>query len=110
MDQDLKFYLDNMAFNHHDGLGSGSPAPAVVKSLVYQMLSGLAHCHSQRVLHRDIKPQNLLVDGLTGRLKLADFGLARMFQLAPARVYTQEIVTLWYRAPEILLGSNQVCF
>jgi len=56
------------------------------------------------VLHRDLKPQNLLIDR-HGYIKLADFGLARAFGM-PVRTYTHEVVTLWYRAPEILLGSK----
>lgn len=74
------------------------------QSYLYQLLSGLAFCHSRRVLHRDLKPQNLLIDQ-HGSLKLADFGLARAIGI-PVRTYTHEVVTLWYRAPEILLGSK----
>ena len=71
---------------------------------MYQLLDGIAYCHKHRVLHRDLKPQNLLIDN-QGRIKLADFGLARAFGL-PVRMYTHEVVTLWYRAPEILLGTK----
>ena len=75
-----------------------------VKSFLWQMLKGIAFCHSHRVLHRDLKPQNLLVNK-NGLLKLADFGLARAFGL-PLRSYTHEVVTLWYKAPEVLLGAK----
>lgn len=123
-----------------------------------QLLSGIAYCHSHRVLHRDLKPQNLLIDRSSGLLRLADFGLSRTFRL-PARSYTNEVrrcasvpsmcsllrscraarfdrlrrfigrkpaphllasaascaraccgdqvVTLWYRSPEVLLGGPQ---
>lgn len=81
---------------------------SVVKPLLYQLLLAVHHCHANRVFHRDIKPHNILMrrpqspqHGWT--LKLADFGLARVFNL-PLRPYTHEVVTLWYRAPEILLG------
>jgi len=57
------------------------------------------------VIHRDLKPQNLLIDENLN-LKLADFGLARAFSI-PIRPYTKEVLTLWYRAPEILLGSQE---
>lgn len=72
--------------------------------MLYQVLLGMDFCHSCGVMHRDLKPQNLLVSGKTG-LKLADFGLARAFMI-PIRTYTHEVITLWYRAPEILLGQK----
>ena len=75
-----------------------------LQSYMHQLLSGIAYCHAHRVLHRDLKPQNLLIDN-RGTIKLADFGLARAFSL-PVRTYTHEVVTLWYRAPEILLGTK----
>lgn len=80
-----------------------SLAPEIVQSYMYQLLSGINYCHSRRIIHRDLKPQNLLID-TRGRLKIADFGLARCFGV-PLRAYTHEVVTLWYRAPEVLLGS-----
>jgi cyclin-dependent kinase len=76
----------------------------IIKSLLYQLCRGIAHCHKMKVLHRDLKPQNLLVSK-EGVLKLADFGLARAFGI-PVKNYTNEVVTLWYRAPDILLGSK----
>lgn len=60
---------------------------------LYQILRGIAYCHSHRVLHRDLKPQNLLIDRRTNVLKLADFGLARAFGI-PVRTFTHEVWTL----------------
>jgi len=96
LDQDLKKYMEMCGKNLHYML---------VKSYLQQLIKGIAHCHAHRVLHRDLKPQNLLIDK-KGVLKLADFGLARAFGV-PVRTYTHEVVTLWYRAPEILLGGKQ---
>ncbi|XP_063933179.1 cyclin-dependent kinase 5 homolog [Zophobas morio] len=76
-----------------------------VKSFLFQLLRGVAFCHEHHVLHRDLKPQNLLINKY-GELKLADFGLARAFGI-PVRHYSNEVVTLWYRAPDVLLGSRR---
>nr|XP_045622178.1 cyclin-dependent kinase 2-like isoform X2 [Procambarus clarkii] len=85
----------------------GGLQPDLVRSYMQQLLRGIAFCHTRRILHRDLKPQNLLIDA-KGSIKLADFGLARAFCL-PVRAYTHEVVTLWYRAPEILLGAKNYC-
>lgn len=100
LDMDLKKYMDKVE-KVGDGEGLG---PDIVKKFTYQLVKGVNYMHSRRVLHRDLKPQNLLVDK-DGNLKIADFGLARAFGI-PLRTYTHEIVTLWYRAPEVLLGSR----
>ena len=73
-----------------------------VKCLLQQLLKGLAHVHSKWVMHRDLKTANLLISS-SGTLTICDFGLARTHG-HPARDYTETVVTLWYRAPEVLLG------
>ena len=75
------------------------------QSYSYQILHALCFCHMRRIIHRDLKPQNLLLNK-RGVIKLADFGLARTYGI-PARVYTHEVVTLWFRAPEVLLGAEK---
>jgi len=96
LERDLKQYMDDcgaiLAMNN-------------VKLFLYQMLRGLAYCHARRVLHRDLKPQNLLINE-RGELKLADFGLARA-KSVPTKTYSNEVVTLWYRPPDVLLGSTE---
>ncbi|XP_037075117.1 cyclin-dependent-like kinase 5 isoform X2 [Pollicipes pollicipes] len=94
-DQDLKKYFDSL---------NGEIDPNVVKSFMFQLLRGLAFCHSKKVLHRDLKPQNLLINK-NGELKLADFGLARAFGI-PVKCYSAEVVTLWYRPPDVLFGAK----
>ncbi|MQM05164.1 hypothetical protein Taro_037974 [Colocasia esculenta] len=98
-------YLDLDLKKHMDSCPELAKDPRLIKTFLYQILRGIAYCHSHRVLHRDLKPQNLLIDRRTNALKLADFGLARAFGI-PVRTFTHEVVTLWYRAPEILLGSR----
>lgn len=137
MEQDLKKYMDNHGVK-------GALDPATIRSFMFQLLKGTAFCHENRVLHRDLKPQNLLINRrvrissrggedqisnnrpiwgcdckwtLTmlpfffffsfsqGELKLADFGLARAFGI-PVNTFSNEVVTLWYRAPDVLLGSR----
>lgn len=97
MDKDLKKYMDSRG-------GGGQLDYITIKSFMHQLLQGIAFCHDNRVLHRDLKPQNLLINN-KGQLKLADFGLARAFGI-PVNTFSNEVVTLWYRAPDVLLGSR----
>ncbi|KAK4487439.1 hypothetical protein RD792_005927 [Penstemon davidsonii] len=76
-----------------------------VKCYMHQLLSGLQHCHERGILHRDIKGSNLLIDR-NGMLKIADFGLGAFFNPQKKRPLTSRVVTLWYRAPELLLAST----
>ncbi|GAB2276496.1 Cyclin-dependent kinase D-1 [Dionaea muscipula] len=80
-------------------------SPGDVKSYLQMTLKALAYCHKKWVLHRDMKPNNLLI-AADGQLKLADFGLARIFG-SPDRRFTHQIFARWYRAPELLFGSKQ---
>lgn len=78
---------------------------AHVKAYAKQLLLGLWYCHERQVLHRDIKGSNLLVDN-QGTLKIADLGLARTYNDNLSK-YTNKVITLWYRAPELLLGAEE---
>ncbi|PWA77104.1 serine/threonine/dual specificity protein kinase, catalytic domain-containing protein [Artemisia annua] len=77
-----------------------------VKCYMKQLLSGLDHCHSNGILHRDIKGSNLLIDN-NGILKIADFGLANFYDSRQIAPLTSRVVTLWYRPPELLLGATR---
>jgi len=98
--------VDNDLYNYMRTFGDEGMSLVQVKSCMFQILCGIAFCHSCGILHRDLKPQNILVDQRTGNLKLADFGLSRAFGL-PLRKYSREVVTLWYRPPEILLAASR---
>jgi cell division cycle 2-like protein len=75
-----------------------------VKRLLLQLTSGVSYLHENWILHRDLKTSNLLLNN-RGQLKIADFGMAR-YVGDPAPKLTQLVVTLWYRAPELLLGTR----
>lgn len=94
VDRDLSKYMDEC--DHKININN-------VKLLLFQLLRGLKYCHDRRILHRDLKPQNVLINS-NGDLKLADFGLARA-KSVPTKTFTDEVVTLWYRPPDVLLGN-----
>ncbi|XP_075045931.1 cyclin-dependent kinase 11B-like isoform X3 [Mixophyes fleayi] len=79
--------------------------PGEVKTLMIQLLRGVRHLHDNWILHRDLKTSNLLLSH-AGILKVGDFGLAREYG-SPLKPYTPIVVTLWYRAPELLLGAKE---
>eukprot|EP00825_Cyclidium_porcatum_P020675 TRINITY_DN23337_c0_g1_i1.p1 TRINITY_DN23337_c0_g1~~TRINITY_DN23337_c0_g1_i1.p1 ORF type:complete len:363 (+),score=49.90 TRINITY_DN23337_c0_g1_i1:147-1235(+) len=93
VDKDLKRYLDQNQVI--DG--------ATAKSIMYQLLQGVYYCHANRTMHRDLKPQNILISN-DKIVKICDFGLARTFSM-PQGKFTREIATLWYRAPELMMGE-----
>ncbi|GKV14713.1 hypothetical protein SLEP1_g25543 [Rubroshorea leprosula] len=99
-----------MEYMEHDlkGLMESMKQPfsqSEVKCLMLQLLEGVKYLHDNWVLHRDLKTSNLLLNN-RGELKICDFGLARQYG-SPLKPYTHLVVTLWYRAPELLLGAKQ---
>ncbi len=98
METDLKQYLEFLKSK------GSSFSPQIILKMVHQLCTAVAFCHSKNIFHRDLKPQNILLDA-NFNVKLADFGLARAAGI-PLRNYTTEIITLWYRAPELLLGTR----
>ncbi|XP_066253229.1 cyclin-dependent kinase 12 isoform X1 [Euwallacea similis] len=75
--------------------------------IMKQLLDGLNYCHKKNFLHRDIKCSNILMNN-KGEVKLADFGLARLYNAEDRqRPYTNKVITLWYRPPELLLGEER---
>ncbi|PFX17201.1 Cyclin-dependent kinase 20 [Stylophora pistillata] len=79
---------------------------AQIKSYMLMLLKGVVFCHENSIMHRDLKPANLLISS-TGHLKIADFGLARVFSNDGNRQYSHQVATRWYRAPELLYGARK---
>ncbi|XP_004310052.1 PREDICTED: cyclin-dependent kinase G-2-like [Fragaria vesca subsp. vesca] len=96
MEHDLKALMETMKQPF---------SPSEVKCLMLQLLEGVKYLHDNWVLHRDLKTSNLLLNN-RGELKICDFGLARQYG-SPLKPYTHLVVTLWYRAPELLLGARE---
>lgn len=93
--------------HHHTQQPRHPIPPATIKSIMFQLLNGCQYLHSSWVLHRDLKPANIMVTS-AGEVKIGDLGLARMFQKPLHSLYSGDkvVVTIWYRAPELLLGSR----
>jgi len=98
LDSDLKAYMVST-----NGKGNAL-SEKISKEFCFQLLIGIKFCHQKGIMHRDLKPQNLLIEN-GSKLKIADFGLSRNFCI-PIGKFTHEVVTLWYRSPEILLGAK----
>lgn len=79
----------------------------MIKCILHQIITGVQYLHSQNIIHRDIKGANILINN-KGEVKIADFGLARIHNPHPSLIkqYTNRVVTLWYRSPELLFGST----
>ena len=100
IEQDVSFLMEKMRQKQQHF------HPKKVRYLMNQLLSAISHLHNNWIFHRDLKTSNLLIthDGI---LKVGDFGLAREFESPPLKPYTPNVVTLWYRAPELLLGIKE---
>eukprot|EP00093_Oithona_nana_P007854 07854.XXX_174757_178252_1 [CDS] Oithona nana genome sequencing. len=97
-------YVDHTVLEELEDHPKGLPSETA-RSHVFQVLRGIEFCHQNNIIHRDVKPENVLVSKL-GVVKLCDFGFARLMA-APGEVYTDYVATRWYRAPELLIGDTQ---
>ncbi|XP_070180066.1 cyclin-dependent kinase-like 4 isoform X2 [Littorina saxatilis] len=97
-------YVDHTLLNELDRYPRGLPEPTV-KRIVYQILLAVNFCHQYNTIHRDVKPENILITR-QGQVKLCDFGFARILT-GPGDEYTDYVATRWYRAPELLVGDTQ---
>lgn len=103
----FEYLYNNLSRYIRQEYGKGKPVPlSTARHFTYQILLGMQHCHASGVMHCDLKPANILYDKSTNSVKIADLGLARQFHLFSRR-YTHEVQTLYYRAPEVLLGMRE---
>ena len=105
MDCDLRYVISNK-YIKRQGFNVGQ-----IKTIIYQLLNGLSYCKLKYIIHRDLKPANILVDKNTKIVKITDFGLSINEEKNRSRTsYTNKVVTLWYRAPEIILGMKKYSY
>ncbi|XP_025105426.1 cyclin-dependent kinase-like 1 isoform X3 [Pomacea canaliculata] len=97
-------YVDHTLLNELDRHPRGLPEQ-MVKKIIYQTLLAVNFCHQYNTIHRDVKPENILITR-QGQVKLCDFGFARILT-GPGDEYTDYVATRWYRAPELLVGDTQ---
>ncbi|XP_073679937.1 cyclin-dependent kinase-like 4 [Garra rufa] len=98
-------FVDRTVLDELEQFPSGLD-PYRVRRHLYQILRAVSFCHQHNIIHRDVKPENVLVSQL-GVVKLCDFGFARTMAAAPGEVYTDYVATRWYRAPELLVGDTR---
>nr|XP_048272139.1 cyclin-dependent kinase-like 4 isoform X5 [Myodes glareolus] len=96
-------YCDHTLLNELERNPNGVP-DGVIKSVLWQTLQALNFCHKHNCIHRDVKPENILITK-QGMIKICDFGFARI--LIPGDAYTDYVATRWYRAPELLVGDTK---
>ncbi|KAK7083901.1 Cyclin-dependent kinase-like 1 [Halocaridina rubra] len=96
-------FCDHTVLNELEKNPKGCP-PEMTKRITYQLVQAVMYCHDANCIHRDVKPENILLTK-EGVVKLCDFGFARMIN--PGENYTDYVATRWYRAPELLVGDTQ---
>ncbi|KAB7496546.1 Cyclin-dependent kinase-like 2 [Armadillidium nasatum] len=97
-------YVDHTVLDELEAVESGLDADTA-RSHIFQVIRGVAFCHENQIIHRDVKPENVLVSQL-GVVKLCDFGFARILE-GPNESCTDYVATRWYRAPELLVGDTK---
>ncbi|KAJ8874409.1 hypothetical protein PR048_025258 [Dryococelus australis] len=95
-------FCDHTVLSELEKYPQGCPE-LLTKQIVWQTLQGVAYCHHNNCIHRDVKPENILLTS-QGIVKLCDFGFARI--ISPGENYTDYVATRWYRAPELLVGDT----
>lgn len=97
-------YVDHTVLNELERNPKGVPEH-MTKKITWQTLHAVQFCHQHNCIHRDVKPENILINK-KGEVKLCDFGFARLLT-GPGDEYTDYVATRWYRAPELLVGDTQ---